>query len=285
LEKDFVISVQIDPGKEIEPSKFANIALNLRARNIQVVDINSSSSGVKHDSLVLASQFSQFGFQVIPHITPRDSLLNAVLGQFLGAYTFYDVKHVLVIRGDERTDSSQKGVYETYSIGLIEALSKLRKERKMDFAIGCAFDQTTAFFGPYCVDLDAEIARLIEKREAGADFIMTQPIWRYSDWLMVEEIINYVKLPALVGIWPIFDRNTLNIVRGLGKRKLPGIIITNDIFEKLDKASDLIEISLELTANLIKDLKEKSRVDGIYLVAPFRQNNFADFYKLLDLIK
>lgn len=288
--REFIVSVQIDQPDDSDPERIWNISDALLDLGVKTVDINSSGHGIKYDSLSVASSLNE-RFVAIPHITSRDSLISGVLRQFLASYALWNVRQVLVITGDPRTDSARGGVYEGDSITLIAALKKLRTDKKMDFMIGCAFDQTKSGSGPFADNFDIEFRRLINKRHAGADFIMTQPIWRIEDWLVYEDAIIEVGLPVMVGVWPIFDRGTdgrklgtLERIFGLGPKKIIGVVMPPDIFEKFKNCADLTAVAKEHALSLVNDLKTRSRASGIYMVAPFRNNNFADFYDLLRLI-
>src|SRR3989338_8465441 len=204
-EKRWITSVQLDPFKSSSADFMKKLLLDLKEIGIVIADINSSAKGTKQDSLQMAAGIEALGLSAIPHITARDSLTEAVLSQVLGAYSWGGVRNVLVIKGDpkekKRSRRFRGGVYEHDSTELIRRLVAFKIERELDLSVGCAFSQTRP--GKKMI---YELKRLERKISAGADFVMTQPVFYHPAW---KRELGFLKAsiskPFLAGLWPIFD--------------------------------------------------------------------------------
>lgn len=271
----FLRSLQVDPQRG--PSDALNrelVRLVLESDFVDVVDINSSGSGSRQDSLQLAAGLERMGVETIPHITPRDSSVAGVLSQVLGAYDWGGVRNVLVIVGDPpRGDSyaEAKGVYQVDSIGLVRALDKLRQGRRVNdrvtlppfpLAIGVALNQNAP-------DKEYELQRLELKIEAGADFVMTQPFFQFRNWERYHSRLEKrFDIPAILGVWPLIShRQAVRI-----NENVAGVEVPESVCAKLAEAGPRErEVGFELAAELIAELERSKTAAGAYVVAPFKQ--------------
>jgi len=274
--KRWITSVQLDPFERPTPAFVKTLLGRLRKIGIRFVDINTSSHGVRQDALQMASGIEILGFTTIPHITPRDGLRDAVLSQILGAYTWGSVRNVLVIGGDPRKElsepfASRGGVYETDSAGLIRSLAGLRKDRGLDLAIGCAFSQSAETRAARA----REEKRLREKLAAGADFVMTQPLFWHPGW---KDDLAYLReaipVPFLVGLWLFFDMPTIERVQS---GRISGVVLPDAAYRILqENPKRLAEIQAPLYAEMIEEMRQTG-IAGVYIVPPFRERYYAPF--------
>ena len=132
--------------------------------------------GVQHD----------LDLECLVHFTTRDRNLMALESELLGAHAL-GVRNILALTGDPPRIGDYPtgtGIWDVDSIGLIGILSRLNRGEDQagkpigapaGFTIACALDPTAD-------DIDHEIERLAAKLEAGADLIMTQPIYAREQW-------------------------------------------------------------------------------------------------------
>lgn len=285
ITKRWILSIQLDPFMSAESRRLRVLIEKMEELGVTAIDINSSRNGIKQDSLQMASGIQrEFKDMIsIPHITSRDSLIDALLSQVLGAYTWAKVKSVLVVRGDPKeTDGLHNtipGVYQLDSPELIRLLNFIRCDRKMDLLIGCAF----------CQNYPNENGRKIEERRLkkkiafGADFVMTQPIFYHFGWEKeVESLRRLVPVPIIIGLWPVFDKVTLEKIMA---RSVTGVTLPPETYSLLKKHWEKrIEMQAKWFLSMCKGMKSKG-VSGAYIVAPFRKKHYADFLKFLNLIK
>ena len=127
--------------------------------------------GIQHD----------LDLECLVHLTTRDRNLMALESELLGAHAL-GVRNILALTGDPPRIGdypSGTGIWDIDSTGLIGILARLNRGEDQagqpigapaGFTVACALDPTAE-------DLEHELDRLAGKLEAGADLIMTQPIY------------------------------------------------------------------------------------------------------------
>jgi homocysteine S-methyltransferase len=239
----------------------------------QFVDVNDNPRARARMSGIMASVAIErlTGVETIPHLTPRDSTVNGLESQLLGAHA-EGVRNILAVTGDppEAGDyPGAHGVYEVDSIGLTELLTKLN--RGEDFQ-GRAIDAPTSFYpgvavNPTADDLGLEVDRFHRKVAAGARFAMTQILF---DLEALESFRGRIggawPIPVIVGIWPIRTLELLVRVHN----EVPGMVVPEHVQERYRRAGPRArEIGGDLGLELIAGVRELA--SGVYVVAPFRQ--------------
>jgi len=273
-EGEFVVSVQLDPPLGANPEALLATARAVReSGKAQFVDVNDNPRARARMSGIMASVAIErlTGVETIPHLTPRDSTVNGLESQLLGAHA-EGVRNILAVTGDppEAGDyPGAHGVYEVDSIGLTELLTKLN--RGEDFQ-GRAIDAPTSFYpgvavNPTADDLGLEIDRFHRKVAAGARFAMTQILF---DLEALESFRGRIggawPIPVVVGVWPIRTLELLVRVHN----EVPGMVVPEHVQERYRRAGPRArEIGGDLGLELIAGVRELA--SGVYVVAPFRQ--------------
>jgi homocysteine S-methyltransferase len=270
----FVVSVQLDPplGANAE-SLFATARAVRESGKAQFVDVNDNPRARARMSGLMASVAIErtTGVETIPHLTPRDTTVNGLESQLLGAHA-EGVRNVLAVTGDppEAGDyPGTRGVYEVDSIGLVELMTRLN--RGEDFH-GRAIDAPTSFFpgvavNPTADDLDLEVDRFHRKVAAGARFAMTQILFDLEPLESFQARVGGSwPVPLLVGVWPIRTLELLVRVHN----ETPGMVVPEHVQERYRRAGARArEVGGELGLELIAGARELA--SGVYVVAPFRQ--------------
>ena len=185
---EFVVSVEIDPPKGLNPTKALEGARLLQEAGVDFINVaDSPMARVRMSALTLCYLIQhRVGVETILHFTTRDRSLMGLQSELLGAHAV-GVRNIIALTGDppslgDYPDSS--AVYDVDSIGLIRVLERLNAGadsagasigRPAAFTIACAVDPTRA-------DLAHEAERLRAKLEAGAHLVMTQPIYDPAVW-------------------------------------------------------------------------------------------------------
>ncbi len=164
------------------------------------------------------------------------------------------MKNVLVIGGDRYSPSESsmlsKNVYDfAGSIELIRGISALEQEIDgVDFCIVAGTDPTVV----YTRDKDRisdELSRLIERQDAGADLIQTQPVFdlQFLEFLDVAKERG-LKIPVLAGILPL--RGKTDCVEVERRYR---ITIPDDLKSRLDREEEGRRLACELAASLVRN--------------------------------
>ena len=281
-EREWVVSVQLDPPLGGNSRGLIEVVQALKELGqIRFVDINDNAGARAGMSAVMVSAAIEraTGVETIPHLTARDSTVMGLESVLFGAHA-ESVRNILSITGDppEVGDyPGSSGVYDVDSIGLTQLITRLN--RGEDFN-GRPIDAPTSFFAgvavnPSADDLGLELDRFHQKIEAGAKFAMTQLLFdlAYLD-VFLDRLGGSSPIPLLLGVCPLWSyRLALRF-----HNELPGIVVPEALQEELrDAGADAAEVGMQHARRLLEEARD--RVDGVYLVAPFRKP-----LRVLDLV-
>ncbi|HRA48154.1 MAG TPA: bifunctional homocysteine S-methyltransferase/methylenetetrahydrofolate reductase, partial [Thermomicrobiales bacterium] len=271
LGNEFVVCVEIDPPKGVNPAKALDGARLLRDAGVTAINVaDSPMARVRMSALMVSHLIQQeVGVETIVHFTTRDRSLMAIQSELLGAHAA-GIRNILALTGDPPSlgdfpDSS--AVYDIDSIGLIKVLRKMNQGtdwaeaplgRKAAFTIACAVDPTRE-------DLSLEAERLHQKIEAGADFVMTQPIYDVEVWTRFLEIYkDPIPVPVMIGILPLQSSRHAEFLHN----EVPGITLTDAARQRMREAGPNGRAEgVEMARDLLFALKPL--VQGVYLMPSF----------------
>jgi homocysteine S-methyltransferase len=196
----------------------------------------------------------------------------------LGAWGALKIRNVIVITGDPPRIGEYpeaKGVYEVDSIGLVKILSNFN--RGVDWA-GKSLGTPTGFqigvaVNPTAEDLEKEIERFEAKVQAGAHFVMTQPIFDLAQWEhFLETWGKPLPIPFMLGLWPL---SSYELARRI-HHEVPGISVPESVQERLRQAgSRAKDEGVRITEELLAELLTRPEVHGAYIICPFNRYELA----------
>jgi len=222
------------------------------------------------------------GTQTIIHFTTRDRNLMGIQADILGCQAL-GIHTILALTGDPPsvgTYAHATAVYDVDSIGLIRIISELN--RGVDIAgnsigsptrlsIGCALNPTAE-------NRQEEIDRFRRKLDAGAHFVMTQPIYEITDLTKFLDDLGGCPAPILVGIMPLHSFKHAEYLHN----EVPGITIPDHIRSAMEKAGEEgARVGLELAEELLEEVRKIAA--GVYLVPSF--GRYDDMCTLVERLK
>jgi methionine synthase / methylenetetrahydrofolate reductase(NADPH) len=270
LGSKFVVSVEIDPPRGANPEKILNAAIKLRDSGVDAVNVaDSPMARVRMSCLAVAGLISdRVGLDVILHFTCRDRNLMGLHSDLIGAHAL-GVRNILALTGDPPSLGdypNATAVYDVDAIGLVEIISKLNNGTDLagnflgshtDFSIGVAINPTAD-------NLDTELERLKLKIAAGAQFAMTQPMYRLDVLERFLTKANEYKIPTILGLLPLQSYRHAEFLHN----EVPGIDIPQEIRDRLNRAGkDAASVGIESCRELLHAAKHL--VQGAYLMPSF----------------
>ena len=276
--KKFVVSVELDPPKGADPGRIIDRAQYCKENEIDAVNVADgprASARMSAQSLCVLMQ-GKVGIDTILHYTCRDRNLLGIQSDLLGAYAL-GLRNILAITGDppklgDYPDAT--AVYDVDSIGLIRIMDHLNHGRDLagnaigpplGIHIGCGAD-------PSKPDLEKEVRRLEEKIKAGAEYVMTQPVYDPKTVETFLGMIRHLHVPVLIGILPLYSHKNAEFLHN----EVPGMTIPEDIRERMRKAgsgedaqAEGVRIAHEALL-AVRDL-----VQGAYVMPPFNKVDLA----------
>jgi 5,10-methylenetetrahydrofolate reductase len=117
---------------------------------------------------------------------------------------------------------------------------------------------------PAALDFDRELSRLKEKREAGAEVVMTQPVY---DPLVLEQFLDAIaplNMPVMVGILPLASSKNAEFLHN----NVPGMRVPDAVRKRMAAAGDNGRAEgLAIATEALRAVKD--RVQGVYFMPPF----------------
>ena len=282
--QEFFVSVELDPPKGAVTKKLLKSAKMLYESGADSINVGDSPMARVRMSSLAACQLisNQVGIETIIHFTTRDRNLMGIQADLLGCQAL-GVKNILALTGDPPSLGNYAhatAVYDVDSIGLIRIISQLNEGqdiagntigRPTKLSIGCALNCTHE-------DRKLELSRFTKKLDAGAHFVMTQPIYQVSDLTDFLDDFGECPKPILVGIMPLHSSKHAEYLHN----EVPGITIPKEIREAMAKAGEQgAKVGLELAEELLEKVQDVCQ--GTYLVPSF--GRYDDMCTLVKRLK
>jgi len=285
--ENFVVSVEVNP-----PEKLADLDKTLRGARMLAeagVDVINSSDGprasVRVSNSVLTHMVQQeVGIETILHVCCRDRNLLRLTSDLFGNHV-QKLNNLVIITGDPPKTAGDyphaTAVFDLDSIGLLRLANGLN--HGYDPA-GKPMEQATRFFlacgaEPGALDYDRELRRLRQKKESGAELIMTQPVY---DGALLRRFLDDIKdldLPVLVGLLPLASHSNALFLHN----EVPGMQVPSKILERMEKVEKGPASFMEGVRIAQEALDEvKQDVVGAYIMPPFGRYEAA--VKILEIV-
>jgi homocysteine S-methyltransferase len=271
---NWVTSIEIVPPKGYDLSQTVEKAKICKNAGIDAINIpDGPRASCRISPLVTAFKIqSEAAIEVILHFCCRDRNLIGMQADLLGCASL-GINNLLFVTGDPPKLGDYpfaSGVFDADSIVMAGAQSMLN--RGIDVggkSINCP---TKAFIGigtdPNALDLNRELRRTKEKVDAGAEFIITQPVFATASLLaFIQKIRDLnINLPVVAGIWPLASIRNAEFM----KNEVPGVIVPDEIIQRMsryenkeDQRKEGISIAEEIVGKI------KNSISGIQVSAPF----------------
>ena len=276
--RKFVVSVEVNPPLGLDPGPAIEAARILIAGGVDIINIaDGARAQARMSNLALAVRMhAELGIETLLHVCGRDRNLLGQVAHLLGAHAL-GVRNLVVITGDppkmgDFPDAT--AVYDLDSIGILRLVSRLN--RGIDPG-GKPLGAATAFLAatgaePAALNYPRELARLALKQRAGAELVMTQPVY---DPAVLDRFLTDVAplgLPVLVGILPLASHKNAEFLHN----EVPGMQIPDDVRARMKAAGsgpaarrEGVAIAREMLAAV------RHKVAGAYVMPPLGRYEMA----------
>ncbi len=269
----FAITAEVTPPLSASAGALLAKAEPLRGRvdAVNVTDAAGARSAL--GSFAAAAILARADFDPVVQVTCRDRNRIALVGDLLGAAA-QGVSNVLVLHGDDPAGGDQpeaKPVHDLDSRGVMSLMQQMRDDGLSPS--GRAIEPAPVFFiggadSPHDPAADWRPTGLLEKIEAGADFVQTQFCFdlevarRYLARLSDAGIPERLKI--LVGIGPIASARSARWMN----QNLFGVSVPDAVVDRLEHAADAKAEGRRICIELMHGLHEIPGVSGVHIMAP-----------------
>ena len=279
--RQFVVSVEMDPPRGLSLHKLLAGASLLAEAGADVINIaDSPMARMRMSPWAVCSQVQrQFDIETVLHFPTRGRSLLRVQGDLLAAHAL-GIRNLFVVMGDPTAIGDYPEAMDDYDLvpsGLIK-LIKQNFNAGRDHA-GTDIGQPTSFFVGSALnltpqDVEQEMKTLRRKLRAGADFLLTQPVYQPEAALefiqAYQERYGPLEAPILVGVLPLYSARHASYLHN----EVPGVSIPEDMQERLRLAGEAAsKEGVRMAVELVEQMRAWAA--GIYLMPQFSRYDLA----------
>ncbi|MGE5335341.1 MAG: bifunctional homocysteine S-methyltransferase/methylenetetrahydrofolate reductase [Nitrososphaerota archaeon] len=301
----FVVSIELDPPKGLNPSKILDGAAYLKSLGLEFINIaDSPMARVRMSCIALARLMRDaLDMETILHMTTRDRNVMALQSDLLGAHAL-GLRNVLALTGDPVHAGNYPnltGVWDVDSVGLIRMLRGMNEAYDASgaalgmpahFHYGAAFNPNmrdepidveqerarrkllesagvgdeSPIADEHLTETELELRRLQQKLDAGAQFIMTQPIYSLEPLERFLTAFGPVPVPVILGMIPLHSSKQAEYLHN----EVPGFDIPEEVRARLREAGDHArEVGIALAHEVITEARSRGLIQGCYLMPSY----------------
>jgi homocysteine S-methyltransferase len=268
----WVITVEITPPRGWDLQATLDRARQCRDAGVDAINIpDGPRASARLSPLVTAERIQrEAGIEAVLHFCCRDKSLLGMQADLLGCAAA-GIRNLLFITGDPPKLGDfpfSSAVFDADSIEMARVQDHMN--RGADLGQKSLQPPTNALIGvgadPNALDQERELRRTREKIEAGAEFIITQPVFDLQPLTEFLEAIADLKTPVIAGIWPLASYRNAEFMRN----EVPGVTVPDEVMRRMaaaktkeDQRREGVAIARESVAAL------RSVVAGVQVSAPF----------------
>ncbi len=281
---EFVTMVEIVPPKGIDIRKEIEGAKFVKSVGVDAINIPDSpraSARMSNQALSLLMQRA-VEIEAILHYTCRDRNVLGIQSDLLGAAAT-GIRNLICITGDPPKMGNYPdatAVFDVDSIGLVNIVHNLN--RGLDLG-GNPIGAGTSFVigvgaNPGLPNLDEEIRRFEYKVQAGAEYVVTQPVFDLSLLENFLKRIEHCRIPVIAGIWPLVSVRNAEFMKNELRVSVP-----DEILNRMSRAANpeaARQEGVAIAREMLAAVRE--RVQGAQISAP--QGRYASAVDVLEAL-
>jgi methionine synthase I (cobalamin-dependent)/5,10-methylenetetrahydrofolate reductase len=234
----FVTAVELLPPRGFQTDPIIERARRLKAGGVDVINVpDGQRAGARLSALALALLIEQKAeIETVLHYACRDRNLIGIQSDLLGAHAI-GLRNLMLMTGDpgrvgDYPDAT--AVFDVDSIGLTNVVARLNHGSDVG---GQAIGAPTAFhigvsINPAAQNIDEELRRFEYKVEAGAEFVITRPIFDVAAFERLLKRIEQAKLPILAGVFPFESARNAEFMAN----EVPGVRVPDALIDRMRRA-------------------------------------------------
>lgn len=263
---EFVVLAEMNTPKGVDISELVTNARRIKGRVDAVIVPDMDNGIMRMSALAGGVLMHQQGVEAIIHVYCRDRNRMALQGDMLAAHVL-GIQNLVVVhseemaKGDHRDAKPVIDLDEVELLGVIQSLQKGKDMAGFDlagrpaFTVGC----TIAPSGDDAA-LEKELSLARKKIEAGAQFIITPPVYDLERFASNMDQFKALGVPIIPTVFLI---KSVGIARYIANYEL-GAHISDDLIQRIRKASDTEMECLRIAGETVSGLKNIAQ--GVHII-------------------
>jgi methionine synthase I (cobalamin-dependent)/5,10-methylenetetrahydrofolate reductase len=266
-----VIICELDPPKTLALEKYFAGAQALVQAGCDAITLADNSLAIlRVSNLAIGAMLKErFGITPLLHMSCRDRNLLGLQSELLGMAAL-GMRHVLPLTGDPARVGDHPGAASVYDVNSIQLIAIVKRMNEGFNHAGKSLSAATQFvvgctFNPNSKNIDAQISRLERKVSAGAQYVMTQPVF---DVRVLDDMAKRTQgfgVPIFTGVWPLLSGRQADFLHN----EVPGIVVPDEV--RLRMARSEGDEGQARGLAIARDISRAAleRFPGVYLITPF----------------
>jgi homocysteine S-methyltransferase len=234
----FVVAAELLPPRGYQTDAVVEHARRLKIGGVDAITIpDGPRGGARISALSLAVLIEQqAGIETLLHYACRDRNLLGIQSDLLGAHA-QGLRNLMLVTGDpgrvgDYPDAT--AVFDVDSIGLTNVVARLNHGSDVG---GQTIGAPTGFHigvsvNPAASNLDEELRRFEYKVQAGAEFVVTRPIFDVDAYEPVHRRLVAAGLPIVAGVYPFDSLRNAEFMAN----EVPGVRVPDALLERMRRA-------------------------------------------------
>jgi 5,10-methylenetetrahydrofolate reductase len=263
---EFVVLAEMDTPKGVDISDLITNVRRIKGRVDAVIIPDMGDGMMRMSAIGGAVLMQQQGTEAIIHIYGRDRNRMALQGDILSAYVM-GIQNLIVVKGEDMAFGDHrdaKPVDDLDELSLLKAVRSLQEGVDMAgfdlkgspvFTVGCTLK-------PYEDDtaLDRELEAAREKIEAGAQYVITPPVFTLDYFKKFLEKSHGLGVPIIP---TVFLLKSVGIARYMATNE-PGIHIPEEMIQRIRQSPDRENEGIRIAGETVAGLKDLAQ--GVQIV-------------------
>ena len=266
-----VIMTELDPPKTLDLEKYFAGAKALTEAGSDVITLADNSLAIlRVSNLAIGAMLKErFGIDPLLHLSCRDRNLIGLQSELMGMSAL-GIHHVLPLTGDPAKSGDHPGASSVYDVSSIELIGIIKRMNEGVNYTGKSIKITSRFiigctFNPNAKNMDAQISRLERKVAAGAQYVMTQPVFETRLVAEMHRRTKHLNVPIFTGVWPLLNGRQAEFLHN----EVPGIVIPDRVRAEMagKEGAEGRRQGIELAKEVCRATLDL--FPGVYLITPF----------------
>jgi len=271
--KHFVTMVEIVAPRGVSSTHEVHKARSMFFHGIDAINIpDGPRASARMSAMALATGIQrEVGIETVLHYACRDRNVIGIQSDLLGAHAL-GLRNILAVTGDPPKLGNYPdatAVFDVDSIGLVNIINRLN--HGLDIAGNPIGNPASLHIGvaanPGALNLEQELRRLDWKVEAGAEFIVTQPVFDLDVFYNFLDRIKHIHIPLIAGLWPLASLRNAEFMNN----EVPGCQVPEHVMERMRRHADSREAGRTEGIAIARETLAHIRADiaGVQISAPF----------------
>lgn len=263
---NFIITIEVVPPENHDPSTLLDKIREIAHLPFHAFSVASNPVARPRMSAMVFSRLVQeaTGKPAILHLTIRDHNRLGLFSELSGARAL-GLETVICVTGDP---SARKSPEPASFVADVDVFQLMTMAEEAGLTTGGVLD-----FRPETDGLEHEIQRLEKKVEAGASFIVTQPVYDETTAGRIHERTAHLGVPVFMGILPLLSPRHARFLHD----KVSGIAVPEALRNEMEAAKDPLAHGISQARDMLG--LARSLFAGACIMPPF--DRFEILYQIL----